>query len=256
VTGATAVAGAPAWSCVEMRWRVHPGAEAGAVAWTPCRALLAPGSPELEDQLRLIGERQGAGRLSVRVSLFLERYAWALAAGAFTCVLGDRPLPDLAAGGLAVRVDGDGFVDGVLCLDPGPPGPAPAASGRGVEPLRPGLLDGHLLPLVDRLLERGVHRGRNALRCLLLDALAAGATSAAEATGHLAGEAAALATAAGDLLGVPAALRPRILDLDGRPVRRRAICCLLHTEAGSHCATCPHLPEAETVRLLRGARRP
>jgi hypothetical protein len=255
VTGAATVAGALVWSCVEMSWRERPGAEAGAAVWTPCRALLDPGSPELEDHLRVIGERRGASRLSVRASLFLERYAWALAAGAFACVLGDRPLPDLAAGGLAVRVDGDGFVDAVLCLDPGAPGPTPAPSDRGVELLRPGLLDGHLLPLVDRLLERGVHRGRNALRCLLLDALAAGATSAAEATGHLAGEAAALAAAAGDLLGVPAPLRPRILDLDGRPVRRRAICCLLHTEAGSHCATCPHLPEEETVRLLGGARR-
>lgn len=262
MTGLAATAGALAWSCEEMRWREHPGAGPGAgdasapgvdgAEWTPCRALLDPGSPELDDQLRVIGERQGANRLSVRASLFLERYGWALAAAAFTCLLTDRRLPDLTAAGLAVRVDAGGFVDAVLCRDPG--ADLAGAPWRGVEPLRSGLLDGHLLPLVDRLLERGVHRGRNALRCLLLDALAAGATSAAEATGHLAGEAAALAGAAGDLLGIPAVLRPRVLDVDGRPVRRRAICCLLHTEAGSHCATCPHLSEAETVRLLRAAR--
>jgi hypothetical protein len=261
VTGAAAVARARAWSCTEMRWREHPGHPAGDTAaagvpgaeWTPCRALLEPGSPHLDDQLRVVGERQGATRLSVRASLLLERYAWALAAAAFTCVLTERRLPDLAAGRLAVRVDAGGFVDAVLSLEPDlRPVPAP---GRELEALRPGLLDGHLLPLVERLLERGVHRGRNALRCLVLDALAAGAASAAEATGGSAGEAAALAAGAGDLLGVSAALRPRILDVDGRLVRRRAVCCLLHTEAGSHCATCPHLAEAETVRRTRGPGR-
>jgi hypothetical protein len=246
VTG-TVAAGAAVWSCALMRWYEPPDQP-----WTPCRALLAPGSPQLDGQLRLVAERQAVRRPSVGVSLFLERYAWAAATAAFTCLLGEGGLPDLDAANVAVHADDEGFVDALRLLDPRLR-PASAA-GPGLDRLRRGLLDGHLLPLVDVLLERRPHRGRSALRCLVADALVAGAAGAAEVTGRPAAEAARLAMAVCDLLGTPAALRPRVLDAGGLLVRRRGVCCLLHTEAGAHCSTCPHLSDAETVRRTRQLR--
>ncbi|MEA2670669.1 MAG: hypothetical protein QOG45_889 [Chloroflexota bacterium] len=237
------------WDCAAMRWEAPP---AGPLAegWTACADLLVPGSPELERQLALVGSRQQTARMSVCASLFLERYAWALATAAFGSLLGEGRLPDLDAANVAVHLDGEGFVDALLLTDPGL---APATPGAALEPLARGLLCGHLLTLVERLAERPVHRGRRALHCLVVDALAAGIAGAAQAAGTSAGEAAVLTLAVGLMLGTPPALCPRLLGVDGRLVRKRAVCCLLHTERAVHCATCPHLSDEETacrVRLL------
>ncbi len=186
--------------------------------------------------------------MSVCASLFLERYAWALATAAFGSLLGEGRLPDLAAANVAVRVDAEGFVDALLLADARL---TPATPGAALDPLARGLLAGHLLTLVERLAERPVHRGRRALLCLVVDALAAGIAVAAETAGTSPGEAAVLTLAVGLMLGTPTGLRPRLLGVDGRLVRKRAVCCLLHTERAVHCATCPHLTDEETACRIR-----
>jgi hypothetical protein len=239
------------WDCAQLRWRAAP---AGPLTegWVPCTALLTPGSVELERQLALIAERHRTTRLSVCGSLLLERHAWSLATAGFDALLGEGRVPDLGAANVAVQLDVDGFAGSLLLAEPrletAPPGEPLAALARG-------LLDAHLLPLVERLAERGVHRGRRALLCLVADALVAGLAGAAAATGCSIAEASRLGSAVAGLLGAPPGLHPRLLPVEGGLVRKRAVCCLLHTEHAVHCDTCPHLSDAETVRRTREASR-
>ena len=232
------------WDVAALRWEPAPPGRSGR-GWIRCTDLVDPGSAELDRHLAVVAERQGTARPSVTASLLLERHAWALATAAFGSLLGEGLLPDLAAANVAVRLDGDGFAGALLLGDPRLEPVAPTAA---LEPLARGLLAGHLLPLVERLAERGVHRGRRALRCLVVDALAAGIAGAAAPTWTGAVEASALAVALAAILGTPPRLHPRLLPAGGGLVRKRAVCCLLHTERGVHCATCPHLSDAETVR--------
>ena len=239
------------WDCAQLRWRAAP---AGPLTegWTPCTALLTPGSAELERQLALIAERHCATRLSVSASLLLERHAWSLASAGFDALLGEGRVPDLGAANVAVQLDGDGFAASLLLVEPRL---EPVPAGDPLPPLARGLLDAHLLPLVERLAERGVHRGRRALLCLVADALVAGLAGAAAATGCSIAGATRLGSAVAGLLGTPPGLHPRLLPVDGGLVRKRAVCCLLHTERAVHCDTCPHLSDAETVRRTRETSR-
>ena len=235
------------WDCADLRWRPAPVGPPGP-RWIGCAGLLAPGSAELERRLALVTERQDCTRLSVAASLLLERHSWALATAAFGSLLGQGLLPDLAAANVCVRLDAGGFADSLLLARPRL---EPVAPGETLEALGDGLLAGHLLPLVERLVERPVHRGRRALLCLVADALAAAIAGAATAAGTPAAEADALAGSVAALLGSPPSLRPRLLRAGASLVRKRAVCCLLHTERAAHCATCPHLPDGETVRRMR-----
>lgn len=247
MSAAAPVAARLRWDCAEMRWEPAPAGPLGE-GWTACADLLVPGSDELERQLALVARCQETERMSVCASLFLERYAWALATAAFGSLLGEGRLPHLDAANVAVHVDADGFVDALMLADARL---APATPVAALVPLARDLLAGHLLTLVERLAERPVHRGRRALHCLVVDALAAGIAGAAETAGTSPGEAAVLTLAVGLMLGTPAALRPRLLGVDGRLVRKRAVCCLLHTERAVHCATCPHLTDEETACRIR-----
>jgi hypothetical protein len=248
VSATLAPAAALRWDCAALRW--EPG-DAGPCAadWTACTDLVAPGSVELDRHLALVTALQGTARPSVAASLLLERYAWALGTAAFETLLGEGRLPDLAAANVAVHLDAEGFVDALLLDDPRL---EPVTSAAALEPLARGLLAAHLLPLVERLAERSVHRGRRALRCLVVDALAAGIAGAAGPAGTPRAEAMALSVALAAILGTPPRLHPRLLAVDGVLVRKRAVCCLLHTERALHCATCPHLSDTETVRRLGG----
>jgi hypothetical protein len=239
------------WDCALLRWQAAP---TGALTegWVHCTALLTPGSVELERQLALVAERHRTTRLSVCASLLLERHAWALAAAGFDALLGEGRVPDLGAANVAVHLDADGFAGSLLLVEPRL---EPVPPGEPLAPLASGLLDAHLLPLVERLAERGVHRGRRALLCLVADALVAGLAGAATATGCSLAEAARLGSAVAGLLGTPPGLHPRLLPVDGGLVRKRAVCCLLHTEGAAHCDTCPHLSDAETARRARAASR-
>ncbi|HEX3605478.1 MAG TPA: hypothetical protein VH134_06115 [Candidatus Dormibacteraeota bacterium] len=243
----TAAPAALCWECAGMRW-VPAGTGVPDCGWIACADLLDPGSAALEAQLDLVAERQRTARLSVTASLLLERHAWALATAAFAGVWTGDGMPDLGAANVAVHLDAGGFVDALRLTDPRL---TPAGPGAALEPLARGLLGGHLLPLVERLAGRCVHRGRRALLCLVVDALAAAIASAANAAGAAPGEAAALNLAVAVMLGTPPALHPRLLPVDGGLVRKRAVCCLLHSERAVHCATCPHLADEETVRLMR-----
>jgi len=244
VSAAAAPCAALVWDCAALRWEPAP-LRPPAGGWIRCADLVAPGSAELDRHLALVAERQRTTRPSVTASLLLERHAWALATAAFGSLLGEGGLPDLAPANVAVRLDGDGFAGALLLEDPHLEPVVPAAA---LEPLARGLLAAHLLPLVERLAERDVHRGRRALRCLVVDALAAGIAGAAGPAGTCTAEAAALAVALAAILGTPPRLHPRLLPVAGGLVRKRAVCCLLHTEQGAHCTTCPHLSDAETVR--------
>jgi hypothetical protein len=244
VSAAATPCSALVWDVAALRWEPAPPGPPGE-GWIHCADLLAPGSAELDRHLAVVAERQRTARPSVTASLLLERHAWALATAAFGSLLGEGLLPDLAAANVAVRLDADGFAAGLLLEDPFLEEVAPAAA---LEPLARGLLAAHLLPLVERLAQRDVHRGRRALRCLVVDALAAGIAGAAGPAETRAAEAAALAVALAAILGTPPGLHPRLLPVDGGLVRKRAVCCLLHTERRAHCATCPHLSDAETVR--------
>jgi hypothetical protein len=232
------------WDCATLRWELAPRGPRDA-RWIDCASLVAPGSADLDRHLAVVARRQGTARPSVTASLLLERHAWALATAAFGSLLGEGRLPDLAAANVAVRLDAEGFAAALRLEDPRL---EPAAPATALEPLARGLLAAHLLPLVERLAERDVHRGRRALRCLVVDALAAGIAGAAGPAGTPAADAAALAVALAAILGTPPRLHPRLLPVDGGLVRKRAVCCLLHTERGDHCATCPHLSDAQTVR--------
>ena len=244
MSAAAAPCAALVWDCAALRWEPAP-LRPPAGGWIRCADLVAPGSEELDRHLALVAERQRTTRPSVTASLLLARHAWALATAAFGSLLGEGGLPDLAPANVAVRLDGDGFAGALLLGDPRLEPVAPTAA---LEPLARGLLAGHLLPLVERLAERGVHRGRRALRCLVVDALAAGIAGAAAPTRTGGVEASALAVALAAILGTPPRLHPRLLPAGGGLVRKRAVCCLLQTERGVHCATCPHLSDAETVR--------
>jgi hypothetical protein len=233
------------WDCSALRWEPAAPGLAGE-GWTACARLVAPGSAELDRHLALVATRQGTARPSVGASLLLERYAWALATAAFGSLFGEGRLPDLAAANVAVHLDAEGFVDALLLDDPRQ---EPATPATVLEPLARGLLAAHLLPLVERLAERPVHRGRRALRCLVVDALAAGIAGAAGVSRRA--EAAALAVALAAILGTPPRLHPRLLAVEGGLARKRGVCCLLHTERDGHCATCPHLSDDETVLRLR-----
>jgi hypothetical protein len=251
VSAAAPVAATLRWECAGLRWRSAP---AGPLTegWTPCSTLLTPGSVEIERQLALVAERHRTTRLSVSASLLLERHAWALAAAGFDALLGEGRVPDLGAANVAVHLDADGFAGSLLLVEPRL---EPAPPGEPLAPLARGLLDAHLLPLVERLAERGVHRGRRALLCLVADALVAGLAGAAAATGCSIAEADRLGSAVAGLLGTPPGLHPRLLPVDGGLVRKRAVCCLLHTERAVHCDTCPHLSDAETARRTRATSR-
>ena len=232
------------WDVAALRWEpAPPGPPDG--GWIRCADLVAAGSAELDRHLAIVAERQRTARPSVTASLLLERHAWALATVAFESLLGEGLLPELAAANVAVHLDGDGFASALLLEDPLLEPVAPAAA---LEPLARGLLTAHLLPLVECLAERDLHRGRRALRCLVVDALAAGIAGAARPGRTGTAEAAALVVALAAILGSPSRLHPRLLPAGGGLVRTRSVCCLLHTERGGHCATCPHLSDAETVR--------
>jgi FhuF 2Fe-2S C-terminal domain len=216
------------------------------VTWLAAGDLLAPGSADLDAQLKLAGETLGSDRPDVAASALLEGWAWTLARPLAAALAAGAPPPDLAAGNVRLRFAG-GLVAGAAVRDPAPPdGGEAGAAAR--------LLDGHLAVLVARLGERRVRRGRRALWGLVSNGCAAALLEEAHAAGLPADRAHRLL---GRLLGPPGRPLPvpALLAVGpgqaARLVRRRVTCCLHYTVSAGPCATCPLLPPSETRRRLR-----
>jgi hypothetical protein len=211
------------------------------VTWLAADELLAPGSADLEIQLKLAGETLGGDRPGVAASALLEGYAWTLARPLAAALAAAAPPPDLAAGNVRLRFAG-GLLAGTALGDPAPPdGGTAEAVAR--------LLDGHLGVLVARLGERGVRRGPRALWGLVANGCAAALLEEAHAAGLPDDRTRQLL---GRVLGPPGRPlpAPALLRVGSRLVRRRVTCCLNYAVAGQPCATCPLLAPAETRRRL------
>jgi hypothetical protein len=217
------------------------------VTWLAAGELLAPGSADLDAQLKLAGETLGSARPGVAASALLEGWAMALTRPLARAMATGAAPPDLAAGNVRLRFTG-GLVAAAAVADPAPPGGGAAGAATRLR------ADHHAV-LVARLGERRVRRGPRALWGLVANGCAAALLEEAHAAGLPADRARRLL---GRLLGAsgrPLPAPPLLAVGPGdaaRLVRRRVTCCLFYTVSPEPCATCPLLAPSETRRRLRG----
>jgi Ferric iron reductase FhuF-like transporter len=145
--------------------------------WIEAAVLLEPGSRALEERVDAFGERLGAERRGVAVSLLLEAYATVVATAGLGALIGGGRAPDPRAANVSLRFPPGGVPEALAVHHKGP------RPGDGLDTLAgvaAGLLDGHLAPLVDRLAELRPGRGRRALWALVANACSAAILEAAE----------------------------------------------------------------------------
>lgn len=182
----------------------------------------------------------------IQAALFVWGYAWRVAAPAIACQVARRPVPDVAAESVALRIDENGAVGAVAFRSP-----------RFAE-AAPGWLHARLEAHFSRLVaavQTHSALGVRAQWALTADSCATAFLDAGERLGReqeSSDEAAAfLATA-----GSPLRSRATFFSLEAAGRRslflRRRSCCLAHRIRGQeHCSTCPLLPEDERVQRLR-----
>lgn len=187
----------------------------------------------------------------VQAALFMWRYAWHVAEPAIGCFVADRPLPDVAADNVVLRMDESGTVGAAAFISRRSDWAGSGAARRDWLHAR---LESHFTLTVDAVCAHAP-LGARAQWALAADACA---TAFLEAGQRLGREVESCADAFAFLAMPGSPLRSRVsffrLEEAGHRALflRRRSCCLTHRVRGEdHCSSCPLLPESERDRRLR-----